>query len=286
MSKKSNNIKKKGRKPIAKILDKECIDDACLIAHIPITIDKITNYNQKNIEKPKIKSNVNKPVIELFTEVKKKTSIEEKLREKINLLEKKIINLQQNSKEKNQESLHYNYSSIMYNNNIKKNNNLKCWWCCHEFENHPVYLPESYNNDKYNVYGYFCSFNCTMAYNVDLNDSKIWDRSFLLNNLHYKVTNKYIKIKPAPSRYCLDIFGGKLNIESFREKSISNKSDFRFIKPPLNSIIPIIEEKNYNNKNIISNDIKISSKLVLQRSKPLKNHNNSIQKAMNLESYS
>ena len=136
------------------------------------------------------------------------------------------------------------------------------------------------------MYGYFCSFNCAMAYNIDLNDYKIWERSSHLNQLYYKLNNKYKKINPAPSKYSLDIFGGKLSIYTFRKKFLNTNIDYRLIIPPLKSIIPIIEEKqinNNNNNNNNSNFNKLTESLVLKRKKPISTLNNSIEKAMNLQ---
>ena len=45
-----NKSKKKGRKPMAKLLHKNDIDKNCLIAHLPIKIDNTQNNND-NTEK-------------------------------------------------------------------------------------------------------------------------------------------------------------------------------------------------------------------------------------------
>ena len=167
-------------------------------------------------------------------------------------------------------------------NNIKHDKKLVCWWCCHCFDNTPIYLPENKLDNHYYMYGYYCSFNCAMAYNVDMNDYKIWDRSSYLNQLYYKLNNKYKKIRPAPSKYCLDIFGGSMNIDTFREKFIDTECDYRLIIPPLKSIIPVMEEKQINLNNKASFN-KLSDNLVLKRKKPISTLNNSIEKAMNLQ---
>ena len=43
-----NNKSKKGRKPMAKLLNKNDIDNNCLIAHLPIKIDNMKNNNNNN----------------------------------------------------------------------------------------------------------------------------------------------------------------------------------------------------------------------------------------------
>ena len=298
--KKNKKLKKKGRKPIAKVYNKENIADLtiddCLIAHIPITIEKIDSYNIKNNIKniDNINNNITKKETNISSklfntpnkdnkenndEYNKTTLLNQidTLQNHIKILEKTIIS--------NNETINYNYSSINIHNNIKQNSNLVCWWCCHCFNNTPIYLPERKLDNHYYMYGYFCSFNCAMAYNVDLNDYKIWERSSHLNQLYYKLNNKYKKIKPAPSKYSLDIFGGKLSIDIFRKKFLNTNIDYRLIIPPLKSIIPIIEEKqiNNNNDNNNSNFNKLTESLVLKRKKPISTLNNSIEKAMNLQ---
>ena len=39
-----------------------------------------------------------------------------------------------------------------------------CFWCTYEFDNPPVYIPKHYIKDSYQVYGCFCSPECSTAY--------------------------------------------------------------------------------------------------------------------------
>ena len=48
-----------------------------------------------------------------------------------------------------------------------KVSNIKCFWCCHNFDNIPCALPYSYKDSVYYVYGNFCSPECAAAYNFD-----------------------------------------------------------------------------------------------------------------------
>lgn len=299
----SNSRKKKGRKPSAKILNKDNIktfnSDNCLIAHIPVSLNQINKFNTKyKIQEKIIENKVEKPKnlnidnkINLFSDstYKKldlnqnteKTCIYEK---KIKELEKKIFELE-NKKKCN--LINYNYSSFNFlNKPIKKNNNLLCWWCCHSFENNPVYLPDYKLKDSIHVIGYFCSFNCAQAYNINLNDYKVWDRSAYLNEMYYKLNKKYKKISSAPSKFCLKKFGGDMDISEYRSKFLDTESNFSLIIPPLIPIIPAVEEydknKNKNNQIFIDNS---DENLVLKRKTPIKFSNNSIEKAMNLKLY-
>tara|TARA_B100000575_G_scaffold268513_1_gene247483 strand:- start:53 stop:913 length:861 start_codon:yes stop_codon:yes gene_type:complete len=282
--------RKKGRKPKAKIYNNNEINqitnNECLIAHIPLTLDKINNYNNKQnniINNKNYNDNIKTKIkSDLFIE-NNNTNIstnnsEKDLLNKIKILENKIFEIQ----EQNNNVINYNYSSVNLYDNIKQNNNNLCWWCCHKFNNLPIYLPERKQDNNYYVYGYFCSFNCALSYNIELDDYKVWERTSLLNQLYYDLTKQINKIYPAPHKYMLKAFGGKLTIEEFRNKSLYINKSYRFIIPPLKSIIPNIEEKNNNNNscNIISND---NNDLVLRRSKPLVRTVNSIEKVMNLQ---
>ena len=126
-------------------------------------------------------------------------------------------------------------------------------WCCHPFEGTPCSIPERYDGNKFSVYGNFCSFNCCAAHLFDKNDDRKWEKYSLLNLLFKKVSNNnYKKITIAPPRETLEIFGGHLNIEEYRESSLMGNRVFKIVHPPLVSIVPKIEEsysKGNNSKN-------------------------------------
>ena len=97
---------------------------------------------------------------------------------------------------------------------------IKCWWCCHNFENTPCGIPIKLENNTFYVYGCFCSFNCALTYNFNTNDDKKWERAGLINLLYNKTYNISDDIETelnyAPNRECLKDFGGYLTIEKFR----------------------------------------------------------------------
>ena len=66
---------------------------------------------------------------------------------------------------------------------IPKKTTISCWWCTHTFEHLPCYIPTKITNDRFNVFGCFCSFNCASSYNLNINDNKIWERYTLLKLL-------------------------------------------------------------------------------------------------------
>jgi hypothetical protein len=112
-----------------------------------------------------------------------------------------------------------------------------------------------------------------MAYNIDLNDYKIWDRQsniYQMKNF-IDIDNKF-SIHCAPPRQILDIFGGPYDITQFRKNFYLVNQEFRNILPPMVSIINIIEE-DYKNTNITKN-IKPTNKPYVFRKKPLPKQGN------------
>lgn len=127
------------------------------------------------------------------------------------------------------------------------NNNTSsfvCWWDCHEFDNPPCFIPDKYTDDTFHVFGCFCSYNCALAYNNNMNDFGVIERNTLIHNLYFTVTNKYAKIKSAPPKEMLEIFGGYMNIDTYRNNFIYNSPQYRHCVPPLLPIISCIEETN------------------------------------------
>lgn len=119
---------------------------------------------------------------------------------------------------------------------------ISCWWCTMTFDSIPVYIPESYFNDTFSVFGCFCSFNCAAAYNLDMNDYKVKERNSLLMMLatiYYKKSVKEFTI--APRREILEKFGGILTINEYRKNFYICSKEYRLIMPPMSSVIPLIE---------------------------------------------
>jgi hypothetical protein len=118
-----------------------------------------------------------------------------------------------------------------------------CWWCTYSFESIPIFIPEFYHDNKYYVFGCFCSFNCAFSYNLNMNDYKIKDRHSLLINMVSIIYNKKIdeNIEPAPQREVLEKYGGPITINEYRKNFKSCVKEYRLIIPPMSSIIPSIE---------------------------------------------
>lgn len=132
----------------------------------------------------------------------------------------------------------------IYNDNYIKryqvthNTNVKCNWCLYECNNEIFKLPYILKQNEINYYGNFCCPECAAAFNFnELNDEYIWERYSLLNYLYNKSDEK---LSIAPSRLVLDIFGGPLTIDEYRN-IISTKKHVNVIMPPHYIICPQID---------------------------------------------
>jgi hypothetical protein len=180
------------------------------------------------------------------------------------------------------------------------NVNIHCWWCCHPFNNPPCSIPYEFKNGTYSVYGIFCSPECASAYNFSDTHgiSDMWERYSLLNLLYRKVyDNKSYKIKLAPPRQTLKIFGGHLDIDEFRSNFNNQIHSYKIIMPPMVSIIPVQElssidrgfiskqDKSLKDSDTISLDTQSQQNtgLRLKRSKPFVATKNTLEKCMNLK---
>jgi len=166
----------------------------------------------------------------------------------------------------------YKINKIMLNFNYNESQDIWCWNCCHPFNNTPVGIPEkiSYNDNKFifELSGVFCSYNCayrnlrpTMiddSSNINTNcdlyysDDKA-DKIQMLEMLcHIEMqTPLNTKIKPAPSRSVLKVFGGKISIEEYRANFLQN-SVYHVYKYPMISINYNLEETSQTNNSVIN----------------------------------
>ncbi len=168
------------------------------------------------------------------------------------------------------------------NEMIPKKTNICCWWCTYQFETLPTYLPEKYCKEQFHVLGCFCSFNCAGAYNLNLNDNKIWERYSLLKQLYYIINkNKInsmvdIEINIAGPKELLEKYGGSMKIDDYRKNSKILGREYHKLIPPFIPLAFAYEEttnskisgKNVNINNIISQK---NDKVTIKRSKPINN---------------
>ena len=151
-----------------------------------------------------------------------------------------------------------------------------CFWCTYEFDNPPVYIPKHFIKNSYQVYGCFCSPECSTAYLMEENiDSSIkFERYHLINHIYSQIYDYKKNIKPAPNPYyMLEKYYGNLNIQEYRSL-LRNDRLFLIVDKPLTRILPELHEDNddfiINNKIIPSNTYQIKKKI----QRKLQNKNN------------
>lgn len=114
-----------------------------------------------------------------------------------------------------------------------------CYWCCHEV-GHMVYsMPIWYDfvNKSFTMYGTFCSLECAAAHNfsVHLGSDRAWEIHSWIQMLG-KRFGFLEPIRPAPSRYLLEMFDGPLSIEEFRNAHKGQSKTYVLNIPPLISV--------------------------------------------------
>lgn len=280
LEKKPSLKKKRGRKPKGKIIDynkqkliKENSEEIPIIAHLELKIDDTLSENLS--ESDKYTSN-----IFIKNEEQNKEKNNEK---KIKSLEKelKLLKSKEKSKENSKEDSKVSSENLEYNN-------VKCWYCRNYFKGPPVRLPENYFKGKFICTGNFCSYNCAMSYNIDLNDEKTSLRNSLINLLFQKTYNKNELIKPAPSWKVLKEYGGILTIEQFRDNLKQNTNEYVYLHPPLISSVSQISKKIKSKKTSapltdVEKYLSNTDDLILKRSKPLKTSRYSLENTMGLK---
>ena len=264
--------KKRGRKPknyfntINKnennlnIIDNINSEDEKIIFHLPITINEINSYDNDNLN--------------IF--IKSEFDVNNNNDNNINnIIESDTSDIK--STELSDKKIYLNNSIHNINTHVLNFNcNTKCWWCKNNFTTNAIQLPDDYYNNIFFCTGNFCSYNCALAYNIDLNDSLSSKRSSLLNLLYYKTYSKYNNIVSAPHWITLDEYGGNLTIKDFRENSINNTKEYLVLHPPIVSRQMQIDES-YKQKLFKDNISESDNKYTIKRNKPIVN------KQMNLE---
>jgi hypothetical protein len=280
--------KKRGRKPTGKIfqIDKGPVknietDNECIIAFLPLNISDtkdISSNGEFTIEKSApSKSNISiindlKTIMTHTSEGSNELETERNQAKKndddaVNKLKSKIMELER-----------LLYDNVKYDKlndisiDITKGNieNIHCWWCCHDFDHQPIGIPDNYREEIFSTYGYFCSFNCAKAYNLDYIENKTSEKNCLIMMLKKKLTGEDSFIKPASPRQTLIMFGGHQTIDEFRKDFKMVDKTSLLIFPPLKPLKLYIEDE-YKHKIVrFQNDYKI------KRSKPLTRTSNSL----------
>jgi hypothetical protein len=131
----------------------------------------------------------------------------------------------------------YYHNNNIHNQNIK--NKSCCFWCCHSIDNYIYGMPYNYDtiNDTFYILGSFCSLHCANAYNFSINSGsdKVWEVNSWIQMLGRRYGFKNT-IRPAPSRYLLEMFGGNLTIDEFRKTHLDETKTYVLNIPPMISI--------------------------------------------------
>ena len=133
----------------------------------------------------------------------------------------------------------------LHNNNIYDKRS-SCFWCTHDFDNPPIFIPKNEFKDSYQVYGCFCSPECSVAHlmNEKIDSSIKFERYQLLNHIYGKIYNYSKNIKPAPDpHYILDKFYGTLSIKEYRDLFKTDQL-LIVVDKPLTHVFPELYEDN------------------------------------------
>lgn len=115
---------------------------------------------------------------------------------------------------------------------ISDNKSL-CWNCTGEIQENISY-PINYINGIFYLNGSFCCYPCAGRYIFDTYHGEDLFKKYSLLNLYYnKVTNTCSKIKIAPEKIRLNIFGGDLTHEKYIKKSSTNNIQNGIIPPSI-----------------------------------------------------
>jgi hypothetical protein len=157
----------------------------------------------------------------------------------------------------NKENYDYQSAFLQYRECNKRlewpiSTTIHCKLDCHPFTGRPWYLPYDYIEGVYVVHPHvFCSPECALGWNLVAgghNHSKYSSLLYLLVRTISK--QKDVHIEPAYEQNMLQIFGGPLNIEDFRNKHkdyLLNKVEL--VYPEILTIIPIIKRYNQTQEN-------------------------------------
>lgn len=147
-------------------------------------------------------------------------------------------------------------SSLSSNTVAKK---ACCFYCTESFDNFTIYIPNYIMNNKYFVYGNFCSPECAAGFldKEPIDSSVRHERYSLLNNMYGKIYNHTKPIKPAPDpRYALEKFLGNLTIKEYRSLH-NNNLFYTLIDKPITRLLPELHED--NDDFIVNNQMKSSN---------------------------
>ncbi len=93
---------------------------------------------------------------------------------------------------------------------------MKCWWCHDHFTENPLGCPVKFNKEYYLTKGYFCSWECTMAFAEDVRSKPEFHESIQLLYHMFNASGCEGKITSAPHFSLKQEYGGPLTPEEYR----------------------------------------------------------------------
>jgi hypothetical protein len=272
--------KKRGRPPISKTVnkvkvildDKHDKEDEELVLHLPTFEDDTTEkkngftvadteVSEKNgckfteavtsSSSTEESNDYGNDVSKLISEIDKREAIIKTLKDNL----KNFKNISQDNmltvtKENKKQLL--NLGLISYNGNklsVAECSKYACWWCTYNFDTYPLFLPEKFQNNKYYVFGNYCSFACVFAYNDSMDDYRRNIRNALIKKLYSDMFHTECNIKPAGPREVLEKFGGPLTIDKYRDTKLLCTKTIKINIPPMIPLLSYYEESILDNNN-------------------------------------
>ena len=194
------------------------------------------------------------------------------------------------------------YASSKQTKSLPNSTSVACFWCCEEFDEKPCAIPVRYIDEIWQVYGSFCTPQCSLAYLLSENlDTHVrWERIAMLNSIY--AGNSSTRIYPAPSRECLKRFGGPMSSEEFKGVCKNQRVRVDIHMPPMVSILASMDTKpiDFFETNTQTKHLNISSYtapsylneedeggnsssgLKLKRTKPLKDKKSTLDSCLNI----
>ena len=210
-------------------------EDGDYILHLPIQYDELIRINDnrsslKKILTENVSKSTNKETIHRVTKSNKTVYTEDIL------YNKKMLSMTITSIRCIPHEIDLSQSELLK----AAKTDVLCWWCCHQFDTYPVYLPVFYDKkrERYKVKGCFCSFNC--CYSYAFNDRTVKDKS-LVKMMYKTLTGKSEPIIRAPAKEILKSFGGSISIEEFRSHGVT--AEYSIYRYPMVYIPQHNEEK-------------------------------------------
>ena len=279
--KQSQPPKKRGRKPkggkIIKTelnIHQEVMEEKMIILHLKCKNEDLNNSEIKDMTTydPHVVETITpyEDNNNLFYTIQSEEQEVEKFKIEVHDNNNDEIKETRNIKKRIQEKLKELEKQFNLNETVKQS---ACFWCTYDFNTPSIHIPSLCFQEKYNVYGCFCSPECACSYlfNESIDNNTKYERYQLLNYIYGKVYDYKKEIKPAPNPYyTLEKYYGNLTIQEYRQL-LSYDRLILIIDKPLTKIYPEIHEDNnefetiYDNKILLKKSEKINKTNILNK---------------------